>query len=83
MKDSYLKRKAIEEAKCIYEDYFQASKILETFNSIPSIDVHAVPKYYHSTCCRCLNPFPHNENNYFSQEGFVCDDCLNNTQSFS
>ena len=74
MKDSYLKRKSIEEAKYIYEDYFQVSNILEAFNTIP--------KYYHSTCCRCLNPYPHNENNYFKEEGFVCDDCLNNTHSF-
>lgn len=82
MKYSYLKRKAIEEAKYIYEDYFQSSKILETFSSIPSIDVQAIPRYYHSTCCRCLNPYPHNESNYFKEEGFICDDCLNNTHSF-
>lgn len=78
MNDSYLKRKAIEEAKHIYEDYFTASKTLNTFNSVPGIEVYTVPKYFNSTCCRCLNPFPHNENNYFPNEGFVCDDCINN-----
>lgn len=29
MNDSYLRRKAVEEAKSIYEDYFSASKTLD------------------------------------------------------
>ena len=77
MNSSYLRRKASEEAKYIYEDYFTASKTLDTFNSIPGIEVYNIPKYHHSTCCRCLNAFPHSENNYFPEEGFVCDNCLN------